>query len=145
MVATTCQGELNNAAPTRSRRLLLVDDDPDIVRGTQLRLAVEGYEVLKAFDSGQCLALAASNQPDAILLDVRMPGRDGLETLAMLRKTKSTSRIPVIMLSGSIADEAPALDGGTRFFLRKPSSREALLSAIECATGKHQEPRTPRC
>jgi len=137
MVATIYQGEFHNTAPTRSPRLLLVDDDPDIVRGTQLRLAAQGYEVLKAFDSRQCLALAANSQPDAILLDVRMPGQDGLETLAMLRKGASTSGIPVIMLSGSIADEAPALDSGARFFLRKPCSRDALLSAIECVIGQH--------
>ena len=134
MVAAVDQSGVHGTDPTQRLRLLLVDDDPDIVRGTQLRLAAEGYEVMKAFDGGQCFDLAVNDRPDAILLDVRMPGQDGLKTLTLLQRNQSTSEIPVIMLSGSIADEEPALDRGARFFLRKPCSRDSLLTAIESVT-----------
>ena len=114
-----------------SRKLLVVDDDADIVRSTKLRLKNAGYEVLTANDGESCFNIAQSVHPDAILLDVRMPGEDGLDTLLRLQSQPSTRDIPVVMLSGSVLDEVRSLDLGARFFLKKPCASDRLLSAIE--------------
>lgn len=134
MVAIVKSDALPDHSTTGRCRLLLVDDDPDIVRGTTMRLTAAGYEVVGASSGRQCLSLANREHPDAILLDVRMPGQDGLETLSKLHASESTRDIPVIMLSGSVADEETALKRGARYFLRKPCCRDSLLAAVDSVT-----------
>lgn len=114
-----------------TRRILVVDDDHDIVRGTRLRLDRAGYETLAAYDGEEAIDSAAAHHPDAIVLDVRMPHMNGLAALDGLRHRSDTKEIPVIMLSASLVDQNAALDGGARFFLRKPYHGETLLAAVE--------------
>lgn len=134
-MALAINQDLRHAASTQSRRsLLLVDDDPDIVRGAKMRLTAAGYDVTGAVNGSECVSIACRDNPDAILLDVRMPGQDGLETLSQLQSDASTRDIPVVMLSGSVADEKSALDRGAKFFLRKPFCGALLLSAIDRVT-----------
>jgi DNA-binding response OmpR family regulator len=113
--------------------VLMVDDDREIVRGACLRLQAAGYRVLTAGDAEAGIAAAVTNHPDAILLDVRLPRRDGLSILADLKRRPETKQIPVVMLSASVVDQQAALDAGARFFLRKPYRGDLLVQAIQAA------------
>ena len=115
------------------RRILLVDDDHDILRGACLRLRAAGYATMTVGDGEQAITAAVENQPDAIVLDVRMPKKDGLTALGELRSSSATRDIPVVMLSASVVDEKRSLDAGARYFLRKPYRGNDLLAAITAA------------
>jgi DNA-binding response OmpR family regulator len=114
-------------------KILVVDDDREIVFGTGLRLRAVGYETLVAYDGWQGVASARVNRPQAILLDVRMPRMDGLAALEELKRREETKEIPVVMLSASMRDQQVALDSGARYFLRKPYQGGDLLAAVEAA------------
>ncbi|HTU24637.1 MAG TPA: response regulator [Pirellulales bacterium] len=116
-----------------AHRVLIVDDNQELVRAAALRLRAAGYETLAAFDGEQGVATAVERHPDAIVLDVRMPNKDGLSALAELQATDATRAIPVIMLSASIIDEQAALQAGARYFLKKPYDSGKLLSALATA------------
>jgi CheY-like chemotaxis protein len=113
--------------------VLLVDDDKDVLLGASKRLGVAGYEVLVAYDGVAGLASAMEHLPHAIVLDVRMPHKDGLATLAELRSRDATRDIPVVILSASLCDQRAALEAGARFFLRKPYSGPMLIDAVKKA------------
>lgn len=116
--------------------VLLVDDDEEILGGACLRLKAAGFRTLTAGDGEAGLAAAFAHRPDAILLDVRLPRRDGLGVLAELKAHPATKDIPVVMLSASVVDQEAALNAGARFFLRKPYRGEALVQAICTALRK---------
>ncbi|NJM97210.1 MAG: response regulator [Phormidesmis sp. RL_2_1] len=83
-----------------TKRILIVDDDADIREATQLCLEITGHwEVLKASNGPEGLELASSQQPDAILLDMMLPGMDGMTILTRLRENPETRQIPVIILT----------------------------------------------
>ncbi len=111
-------------------QVLIVDDDADIRRGTRMRLQCLGYRIIEAADGLTGLETAKAELPDVILLDVRMPGKNGLEVLAELRRCPTTADIPVIMLSASLVDKAKALDGKAQFFLAKPYNGDALKASM---------------
>ena len=114
-------------------RILLVDDDNDLVRGASLRLRAAGYDSIEAHDGREGVDSAVREHPDAILLDVRMPNMDGLTALAELQSQESTKHIPIVMLSASIIDQQRALDAGARFFIKKPYQGTSLVAAIQTA------------
>lgn len=114
-------------------RVLVVDDDADIRFGISTRLKMAGYETLTACDGEEAVNTAAACLPNAVLMDVRMPRKDGLTALAELHERPGTSHIPVVILSASLSDERRALNAGACFFLRKPYRGQNLLSALECA------------
>lgn len=118
---------------TATPRVLVVDDEPDIRDGVSRWLHAAGYETLIAGDGEQGVASAALNVPQAIVLDVRMPRKDGMETLSELRAKKETFHIPVVMLSASLRDEQRALDAGARYFVHKPYDCKKLVSAVKAA------------
>lgn len=115
------------------KRVLLIDDDDDVRTGTRYRLRHMGYDTVEAPNGEDGLALARSTVPDAVFLDVRMPGMDGLTVLNQLKRDPLTQGIPVIMLSASLVDQSSALDGGARFFLAKPYSGEDLRTCLEAS------------
>lgn len=114
-------------------RVLIVDDDHDILRGMSLRLGAAGYDILLAGDGEAAVRSAIENQPDAIVLDVRMPRMDGLTALTELKTRDDTRGIPVVMLSASLVDETKSLDAGARFFLSKPYHGSSLTDALQTA------------
>jgi DNA-binding response OmpR family regulator len=118
---------------TNGKRILLVDDDRDIVHGTALRLSAAGYDSVAVHDGEEVIASALENRPDAIVLDVRMSGLDGLTVLRRLREQEATRYIPVVMLSASLVDKEACLEAGARFFVTKPYAPQALLAAIRIA------------
>jgi CheY-like chemotaxis protein len=113
--------------------VLMVDDDGEIVRAACLRLQAAGYRMLTVGDAEAGIAAAIANQPDVILLDVRLPRRDGLSALSDLKRRPETKHIPVVMLSASVVDQQAALDTGARFFLRKPYRGDMLVQAVRTA------------
>ena len=112
-------------------RVLVVDDDHDIVEGICIRLHAAGYEVMVIYDGQQCVANAIRYQPDAILLDMRMPNMDGISVLAQLKQLSDTQAIPVVMLSASLVNRQAALRAGASFFIVKPYERLDLLAALK--------------
>ncbi len=119
--------------PEERQTVLLVDDDREIVRGAGLRLRAAGYRTLAVHDADAGIAAAADKLPAAIVLDVRMPRKDGLAALADLKQRPDTRDIPIIMLSASIVDQQRALDAGARFFLKKPYRGDLLVQAVNAA------------
>jgi CheY-like chemotaxis protein len=113
-----------------SHCILLVDDNQELIRAAALRLHAAGYETIRAYDGEQGIASAIRHHPDAILLDVRMPVKDGMTALAELQACDETRTIPIIMLSASIVDEQAALQTGARYFLKKPYESQHLLRAL---------------
>jgi len=113
--------------------VLIVDDDDEISSAAGLRLRAAGYHTLTAGDGEAGVAAAVANQPDVILLDVRLPRRDGLSILCELKRRSETKHIPVVMLSASVVDQQAALDAGARFFLRKPYCGDMLVQAVRTA------------
>ena len=124
---------MSEARMSEARRVLVVDDDLEIVQAACLRLRAAGFEAWEATDGEAALAAAVERRPDLILLDVRMPHKDGLAVLSELKHRPDTSQIPVVMLSASVVDQSAGLDGGARFFIRKPYNGATLVQAVRTA------------
>ena len=125
--------------------VLIVDDEPNIRRMVGALLSAEGYDVREAANGTQGLSKAAESEPDAVLLDLMMPGElDGLATLARLRI--SNPEVAVVMMSGraSLADAVNATKLGAVNFLEKPLTPEGVLFAIGAALELRQSRRVAR-
>jgi CheY-like chemotaxis protein len=108
---------------TEIARILLVDDDPDIREITQITLTdVGGWQTQVAASGAEAIALARSDPPDLILLDVMMPEMDGLETLRLLRSHAETRHIPIVFLTAKVqsADIERYLELGALGVIKKP-------------------------
>jgi two-component system phosphate regulon response regulator PhoB len=123
-----------------TRRVLVVDDDAAIRMVCAAHLALAGFEVLEAEDGLRGLERARDDRPELVLLDVRMPGLDGFELAARLRRDEQTRGIPLLFLSGESAPagKARALALGALDYVTKPFDPIALASlvagALESAT-----------
>jgi two-component system, OmpR family, KDP operon response regulator KdpE len=110
--------------------VLVVDDEPRIIKFLNLRLKASGYEVLTASNGREALAQVRAQEPDLLVLDVVMPGLDGFETLKMIR---TFSAVPVIILSAkeTNVDKVKGLDLGADDYLAKPFNPDELVARIE--------------
>ena len=117
------------------QKILLVEDEPNIARFVELELGHEGYAVTKAEDGREGLKLAEEGSYDLMLLDIMLPGLNGLEVLRRLRKS---SQLPVIMLTArdAVMDKVTGLDMGADDYITKPFSIEELLARIRTALRK---------
>ncbi|HZS01361.1 MAG TPA: response regulator [Chloroflexota bacterium] len=117
------------------RTVLLVEDDPDLLRFAQVTLRLGGYRPLMASDGQTAVALARKAQPSLVVLDLRLPELDGWSVLETLRAAPETAQLPVLVLTASAgpADQDRALAAGAVDYLVKPVSADALLAAIERA------------
>ena len=112
-------------------RILVVDDVPENVRLLEAVLGAHGYEVVSATDGHTALELAATAEPDLVLLDVLMPGVDGYEVCRRLREREETAVLPVIMLTASDGQEkTKAIEAGADDFIPKPFDRDELFTRI---------------
>ncbi len=118
---------------TPKRRILVIDDEPDIRKTLKMTLEYEGYEILAASSGNEGLERAASERPDAILLDIKMPGLDGLEVLERLTGLGTGSAIIMISGHGDISDAVKATKLGAFDFLEKPLEQDRLLLALRNA------------
>ena len=112
-----------------NERVLIVDDEPQIRRALQTALTAHGYDVETAGDGQDALVRIAAHVPDAVVLDLVMPGIDGFDALRDLR---TWSEVPVIVLSarGHERDKVTALDLGADDYLTKPFGMEELLARV---------------
>jgi DNA-binding response OmpR family regulator len=112
--------------------VLVIDDEPEIVRLLQECLMMDGHTVITGSDGQMALHLAISRHPDLIVLDVLMPMTNGLKALEFLRKTPETKDIPVIVLSGARSERIyPAIAQMPRVvFLKKPIDVEEMSSQV---------------
>ncbi|MBI5957293.1 MAG: GAF domain-containing protein [Chloroflexi bacterium] len=124
-----------------SPKILIVDDMPDAIDFLPEWFKHEGYETLIATRGQQALALAEEAHPDVILLDVMMPGMDGIETCRRLRRNPATSNIPVILVSARSPSEARAegLLAGATDYITKPIHFPDLLERVERLVHLHDE------
>jgi CheY-like chemotaxis protein len=117
-----------------SQGLLVVDDDPFIRRLITTTLEdVSQFELLEACDGDEALALARRHRPQIVLLDVDIPGLDGIEVCRALRADERTSGATVVMLTAAHGDEIEARAGaaGADLFLTKPFSPLDLLRLVD--------------
>jgi two-component system KDP operon response regulator KdpE len=112
--------------------VLLVEDQPELVRALQINLRARQYEVITARTGREALALAASHPPDAIILDLGLPDIDGTEVIVELRRW---CKAPIIVLSGrtSPGDKIGALDVGADDYVTKPFAMAELLARLRAA------------
>jgi two-component system, OmpR family, alkaline phosphatase synthesis response regulator PhoP len=120
-----------------AKRILLVDDEQDILDLLKYNLEAEGYETMTASDGVQALELAKSS-PDLIILDVMLPGKDGWEVIRQLRQTEGTKHIPVIFLTakGGEVDEVVGLELGADDYIVKPISIRKLIARVKTTLRK---------
>ncbi len=114
-------------------RILVVDDEPEIVSSLTLRLSAAGYEVHSAMDGLTATKKAIEEQPALILLDIGMPAGNGHVVVDRLRNIGETSHIPIIFLTARSSEEdyRKARDGGVCKYITKPFDSEVLMAAIE--------------
>ena len=113
-------------------RILVVDDEPAVLGTLQLSLEAHGFTVDTAVDGSHALMLAASNQPDLVLLDLGLPDMDGID---VLRRLRESSRVPVVILSVRDGEDQKiaALDAGADDYVTKPFAIGELLARIRAA------------
>ena len=114
-------------------RILVVDDEKDIVDLVAYNLEKEGYETLKALDGESALRLIRTKSPDLVVLDLMLPGIQGLEICKRIRKDPETAAIPIIMLTakGAEIDRVIGLEVGADDYVTKPFSVKELLARIK--------------
>jgi len=124
-------------------RVLVVDDEPPIVRAVAANLRVRGYEVLTAASGEAALAAAETHQPDCVVLDLGLPGIDGLE---VLRRLRTWTDVPVVVLTAvdGERDKVTALDLGADDYVTKPFGVAELMARIRAALRRARQPGAAR-
>jgi two-component system KDP operon response regulator KdpE len=110
-------------------KILIADDDPQILRALRITLSARGYDVDTAADGREALKLAADGHPDIIVLDLGMPGLTGIEVIEAVR---AWSTVPILVVSGrsDSLDKVEALDAGADDYVTKPFAADELLARI---------------
>jgi DNA-binding response OmpR family regulator len=120
-----------------AKRVLIADDEPNIVASLEFLMEQAGYEVKVAANGQEALELAASFRPDLVLLDVMMPGKNGYEVCQSLKSDPATRAVKVIMLSakGRDIEVAKGLELGADAYVTKPFSTRDLVAQIRDMLG----------
>ncbi|MET8562245.1 response regulator [Streptomyces flaveolus] len=128
-------------SPQTPTRVLVVDDEPQIVRALVINLKARKYEVDAAADGRTALELAASRHPDVVVLDLGLPDMDGVEVIRGLR---GWTRVPILVLSArhSSDEKVEALDAGADDYVTKPFGMDELLARLRAAV-RRAEPAGP--
>ncbi len=118
-------------------KILIVEDEEKIARFVELELRYEGYETEKCYEGREGLELIKNGSYDLILLDIMLPGLNGMEILRRMRQFSDT---PVIMLTArdAVFDKVAGLDGGADDYITKPFAIEELLARIRVVLRKHE-------
>ncbi|MFE4669208.1 response regulator [Streptomyces sp. NPDC056716] len=120
-------------------RVLVVEDDPQLVRALVINMQARQYGVDAAADGVTALRLAAARQPDVVMLDLGLPDMDGVEVIRALR---GWSRVPILVLSARQAsdEKVAALDAGADDYVTKPFSMDELMARLRAAVRRTEEP-----
>ncbi len=114
------------------RRILVVDDDPRLLHIVQMYLSIEEFDVVTALNGEEGLREVQSNKPDLVILDIMMPGMDGIEMCRRLRTNPESAAIPVLMFSALSGDEdvERARHAGANHLITKPFNLVGLGSVV---------------
>lgn len=128
-----------------AKKVLIADDEPDILEIVQYNLVNEGYEVITAKDGNEAIEKARKHQPDLIMLDIMMPGRNGIEVCQYLR-TQPEFQDTYIMFLTAMSDESShvrGLDTGADEYITKPISPKILMSRVNAFFRRSKKERKP--
>ena len=114
-------------------RVLIVDDEPQILRALRINLQARQYQVVTAADGGEALHAAAAQRPDLVVLDLGLPDIDGV---SVIRQLRTWTPAPIVILSGRVGsrDKVEALDAGADDYVTKPFDIDELLARIRAVT-----------
>lgn len=123
-------------------RILLVDDEPDILEFVGYNLSKEGYEIFTAADGAEAVRVAAETHPHLILLDMMMPRMDGLQTCRALRENPETADVRIVFLSalGEEENQLSGFDAGADDYIPKPIRMNLLKSRVNAIMRRIEEP-----
>ena len=116
-----------------ANRILIVEDEEKLARMVELELTYEGYQVEKALDGRTGLERALSGEHDLILLDILLPGLNGLEVLRRYRKEGGSAPVILLTARDTVVDKVAGLDSGADDYVTKPFAIEELLARIRAA------------
>jgi two-component system KDP operon response regulator KdpE len=114
-------------------KILIADDDPQILRALRITLGAQGYDVVTAADGAEAIRKAAASPPDLVMLDLGMPELDGVDVIQAIR---GWSAVPILVVSGRTgsSDKVDALDAGADDYVTKPFAMDELLARIRALT-----------
>lgn len=122
-------------------RILVVDDDKRIAASIRRALAYEGYDVEEVHDGLDALVAARNRKPDAVVLDLMLPGMDGVEVCRRLRAVGDDVAVLMLTAKDSIGDRVEGLDSGADDYLTKPFAHEELLARVRSLL-RRKQPKT---
>ncbi len=136
--------QVNNQEKQPALKVLVVDDEDNIIELIRLGLRYEGFQVEVASDGEQGITLAQRINPDLVILDVMMPGIDGLEVCRRLRSNPTTSDVPILMLTAKdeVSDRILGLQTGADDYLTKPFDFYELLERIRAILRRHSRAKS---
>jgi two-component system KDP operon response regulator KdpE len=122
-----------------STRILVVDDEPQLLRALRINLNARGYDVVTAPNGTAALRETKTSRPDLLVLDLGLPDIDGVDVIRQLR---AWTPVPIVVLSGRVGsnDKIDALDAGADDYVTKPFILDELLARIRAVTRRHGEP-----
>jgi two-component system alkaline phosphatase synthesis response regulator PhoP len=122
---------MNDKAP-KGKKILLVDDERDIITTLGMRLEIEGYSVVSAGSGMQAVEMARKEKPDLIILDIRMPAGSGYQVYEILQRSEQLAGIPVLFLSALPPEEAKRRlsELGAEHFIAKPFDSDRIVTKI---------------
>lgn len=134
---------MTSPMPQEPEVILVVDDDPDILRVVEVNLRLHGYQVLLAKSGGEALAMLEVQRPHLALVDLMMPGMDGLELTRRLRADPMVTALPIIMLTAKalVSDKVAGLAAGADDYIVKPFDTSELLARVRATLRRNQEAR----
>jgi DNA-binding response OmpR family regulator len=121
-----------------NKKILIVDDDPDIRQGMHVRLKANDYDTFFAADAFSGVAEARKHRPDLIILDLGLPAGDGFTVMGRLKSIPFLAVIPIIVVSArnGLGNQKRAFDAGAKAFLQKPADDAEFLAVIRQALGE---------
>jgi len=120
------------------KKILIVDDEPNIIKLVEARLKFHGYEVITAYDGEEGLDKVRDEKPDLIILDIMMPKLDGYEVCHKLRADIQYNTIPIVMLTacGQATDIKEGMERGADAYIAKPFEPDVLVGIVDALVGK---------
>jgi DNA-binding response OmpR family regulator len=128
-----------------NKKILIVDDDPDVLKSMHVRLKANHYDTFFAADAISCIAEARKSEPDLVILDLGLPAGDGFLVIERFKAVPTLASIPIIVVSGRElrANQKRALQAGARAFLQKPVNNAELLAVIRQTLGESAKQEEP--
>lgn len=128
-----------------NKKILIVEDDSELLRSMHVRLRAHHYDTFSAGDAISCMAEARKNEPDLILLDLGLPAGDGFLLMERFKQVPALASVPVIVVTARDyrANQKRAMQAGATAFMQKPVNNAELLAAIRQALREDQQADEP--